>query len=86
VLKPGGTLVSTVQPPSQEKAFERSIQAKIFSAHPDALQLKEIGALIDSGKIRPVVTEVFPLDQAKQAHERGQKGGMRGKIVLQVGA
>jgi NADPH:quinone reductase-like Zn-dependent oxidoreductase len=85
VLKPGGTLVTTVQPPSQDKAFARSIQAKIFSAHRDALQLKEIGALIDGGKVRPVVDTVFPLSQAAQAHERIAKGGVRGKIVLQVG-
>jgi NADPH:quinone reductase-like Zn-dependent oxidoreductase len=84
VLKPGGTLVSTVQPPSQETALARSIQAKIFSAHPDVLQLKEIGALIDGGQVRVVVEAVFPLAQAAEAHARIAKGGLRGKIVLKV--
>jgi NADPH:quinone reductase-like Zn-dependent oxidoreductase len=85
VLKPGGTLVSTVQPPSQEKALPLSIQAKMFSAQSDALQLKEIGALIDAGKVKPVVDTVFPLAEAAQAHARLARGGVRGKIVLKVG-
>jgi len=35
-----------------------------------------------SGRLRPIVDSVMPLDQARQAHERLEAGGQFGKIVL----
>jgi NADPH:quinone reductase-like Zn-dependent oxidoreductase len=45
---------------------------------------KEIRALINGGKVRPMVDTVLPLSQAAETRERIARGGMRGKIVLQV--
>jgi NADPH:quinone reductase-like Zn-dependent oxidoreductase len=44
----------------------------------------EIGHLIDAGKIRPILDTVLPLDQARQAFERGLSNHARGKIVLRI--
>jgi NADPH:quinone reductase-like Zn-dependent oxidoreductase len=41
--------------------------------------------LVASGRARPVVDEVFPLEQARAAHERLEAGEQVGKIVLRVG-
>jgi NADPH:quinone reductase-like Zn-dependent oxidoreductase len=38
--------------------------------------------LIASGKARPVVDRVFPLAEARAAHERLEAGEQLGKIVL----
>jgi NADPH:quinone reductase-like Zn-dependent oxidoreductase len=40
--------------------------------------------LIASGKARPVVDEVFPLSEARAAHERLERGEQLGKIVLRI--
>ncbi len=43
-----------------------------------------IWPLVASGAIRPVVYQVFPLDQAAQAHATMERGEHIGKIVLRV--
>jgi len=40
--------------------------------------------LISSGKAKPVVDEVFPLAEARAAHERLEAGEQLGKIVLRI--
>ena len=40
--------------------------------------------LLDAGRCRPVIADVFPLEQAADAHRRMEAGGHTGKIVLQV--
>jgi NADPH:quinone reductase-like Zn-dependent oxidoreductase len=46
--------------------------------------LKQIHDLLAAKKIRPVVGAVFPLAQARQAHELSHTGHGRGRIVLHV--
>lgn len=38
--------------------------------------------LVEQGKIKPVVAERMPLNQADQAHELLAGGSVKGKIVL----
>jgi NADPH:quinone reductase-like Zn-dependent oxidoreductase len=40
--------------------------------------------LVKSGRARPVIDEVFPLAEARAAHERLESGAQLGKIVLAV--
>ena len=46
--------------------------------------LRVIAALIDAGKIRPHVSQVFDLADVAQAHEKSEGGHTRGKLVLQT--
>jgi NADPH:quinone reductase-like Zn-dependent oxidoreductase len=55
-----------------------------FVVEPNRDQLIQIGALIDTGQIRPIIDTVFSLSEARQAYEQGARGHMRGKIVLLV--
>jgi zinc-binding alcohol dehydrogenase/oxidoreductase len=41
--------------------------------------------LVAAGRVRPVVDRVFPLDEARAAHERLEAGEQLGKIVLAMG-
>ncbi len=84
VLKPGGILVSTLGPPSQEDAAKHRVRAALVQAQPTAGLLKEFASMLDSGQIKPHVGKVFPMEQARQAQELKQHGHTRGKIVLEI--
>jgi NADPH:quinone reductase-like Zn-dependent oxidoreductase len=84
VVKPGGALVSVVSPLSGQPLRE-NIRYVYFIVEPSGAQLREIGALIDAGQIHPVVDQVFPLAQARQAYETAARGHPRGKVVISVG-
>jgi NADPH:quinone reductase-like Zn-dependent oxidoreductase len=85
VLKPGGVLVSIVPNPAHERAEAQGIIRNIFFiVKPNRSQLIQIGELIDTGHLRPVVGEVLPLELARDAFERGLAGHNRGKFVLRV--
>ncbi len=84
VLRKDGFLVSIVEPPSEELAAQHGVRSKMVGVLPNGTQLREIAALIDSGKVKPFVETVLPLSEARQAHEMSKSGRTRGKIVLQV--
>jgi len=46
--------------------------------------LKEVWPWIAAGRLKPIVDSTFPLRDAKSAHERMEKGGHIGKIILTV--
>lgn len=83
VVKPGGFLVSVVSPLSGQPVRD-DIRYVYFIVEPSGAQLREIGALIDAGQMRPIVDQVFPLTQARQAYEAAATGHPRGKIVITV--
>ena len=47
-------------------------------------RLDEITRLIERGQVRPLVSEVLPLNEVAKAHERLDSGHGRGKISLCV--
>ena len=84
VVKRGGTLVSLLEQPSQEKAQERGIRALNNAVLPTSEHLRTIAQLIGAGQVRAVVGKTFPLHEAHQAHELSQSGHGRGRIVLHI--
>ena len=86
-LKPGGILVSTVQAPSQETADSFGVrQAMVFTNPPIGKTLTEVATLVESGKIKPHVSGIFPLAEAAKVHTMIEGKHTRGKIVLQPAA
>ena len=83
-LKEGGILVSTVGQPEENEAASRKVRATGYMAQPNGTQLHEIASLIDHMKVRPVIAEVFSLQDVEEAHKRAQAGGFRGKIGLRL--
>src|SRR5213082_995350 len=47
-------------------------------------EYREVVGLLASGELRPIVDRVFPLEEARAAFERLDKGEQLGKIVVQV--
>jgi NADPH:quinone reductase-like Zn-dependent oxidoreductase len=84
IIKKGGILVSTLTAPSQQQAREHGIHATRYTVQADGNELKEIADLIETGKVKPVVTETFPLSRAADALGAVEKGHSKGKIVLTI--
>jgi len=80
----GGRLVTLSAPPSAQRARQLGIKATFFVVTPDAAQLSRLAELTDSGKLRPVVSQVFPLREGREAFESGTRPHPPGKTVLLV--
>jgi NADPH:quinone reductase-like Zn-dependent oxidoreductase len=88
-LAPGGTYVTTL--PGPGPFFWRALTALPFFGGrrcralmlvPKRSDLEELARLVEEGKLRCVVGDVFPLDAIREAHLRMQSGHARGKIVI----
>ncbi|MGW1976588.1 NADP-dependent oxidoreductase [Streptomyces sp. NPDC001889] len=87
VLRPGGLIVAIpagVSPELLQAAQSRGLRTSPFLVEPDGPALTRIAELIDAGEVSVEVEEAFPLEQAAQAHTRGQRDRTRGKLVLRV--
>jgi NADPH:quinone reductase-like Zn-dependent oxidoreductase len=84
LLKRGGIHVGVLPPPEPLLAGAEAagLRTAAVQVAPDGARLREIGGLIEAGKVRTSVAKVFPLEQAAQAHEESKQGHTRGKIVL----
>ncbi|MFF8835587.1 NADP-dependent oxidoreductase [Streptomyces sp. NPDC015130] len=83
VLREGGRLI-TLPGPDDVPAAPDGVRAAWVLVEPDHLGLREIAALVEQGRLRPVVDTVLPLAEAAKAHEIGERGRTTGKIVLTV--
>lgn len=87
VVRPDGLVVtvpSGASPDLAAAAAARGVRTTPFLVEPDGPALTRIAALVDAGEVQVEVEEVFALEQAAQAHERGESGHTRGKLVLDV--
>ena len=84
VVEKGGIVMSLVARPDPAELGNRGIRGAAISVHPDAGNLAEIARLIDTGKIKPVVTQVLPLSEAIAAQQQAATHHTRGKVVLRV--
>ena len=83
-VRDGGRAVFIVlQGPAAQ--LERGITGEPFAARVDRRRLEALNRLVDAGVLRPQVSAVLPLDQAREALARVAARHARGKIVLQTG-
>ena len=80
----GGRLVTLGAPPSAQRAEQFGIHAMFFVVTPDAAELARLAELTDSGQLRPVVSQTFPLREGREAFESGARPHPPGKTVLLV--
>lgn len=84
VVKDGGVVVSVVSPRPADDPTQTRARFVWFIVEPSGEQLRAIGDLIDAGQIQPVVSQVFPLAEAREAWKTAASGHARGKVVLRV--
>ncbi|WP_184048821.1 NADP-dependent oxidoreductase [Paraburkholderia sp. MM5384-R2] len=65
-------------------ARKRNVTYSFLFVRPDGRQLSEIGELLKSARIRPVIDKVFSFEQAKEALEYLALGRARGKVVVKI--
>jgi NADPH:quinone reductase-like Zn-dependent oxidoreductase len=79
-----GRMVSVVEPSAPEVAQRAGVRAVYFIVEPDRAQLGELGRLIDTGELRPLVGKAFDLADGTEGFKVKRGGGVRGKAVLRV--
>jgi NADPH:quinone reductase-like Zn-dependent oxidoreductase len=84
VLRGGGVLVTTVELEMPEEARQRGLRGSQVHTRTERRHLEELGGLIDSQAVRPVLSRILPLAQARKAHELMEARHVRGKLVLDV--
>src|SRR5215217_4481095 len=68
----------------RRRARSHHVSYSFLFMEPSGDQLREIGSLIDSGIIRPVVDRVFPFESTKEALVYVEKGRAKGKVIVKV--
>jgi NADPH:quinone reductase-like Zn-dependent oxidoreductase len=79
IVKSGGVLVSAVGYPPADRDDIRTVS---FIREPSGVQLREIGALVDAGRLRSPLGAVYPLADARAAFTAKVTGAVGGKVVL----
>jgi NADPH:quinone reductase-like Zn-dependent oxidoreductase len=69
---------------TRKSAKRHHVSYSFLFMRPSGDHLREIGSLIDSGIIRPVVDRVFPFESTKEALDYVEKGRAKGKVVVKV--
>jgi NADPH:quinone reductase-like Zn-dependent oxidoreductase len=85
VLRPGGMLVSIVSPPDEARARERGLNSAFVFIGPNVPVLDQLAAMVDGGRLRPIVGAEFALLDIAKAHALSESGRTVGKIVLYAG-
>jgi NADPH:quinone reductase-like Zn-dependent oxidoreductase len=84
VLRLGGKLFSIVTAPSTELAEKYKVDARFIRSNISANSLIAGLGLVREGKLRPIVSKTFRLEEAAQAQDFVSAGGVNGKVVLVV--
>ena len=86
-LRPGGLIISVPTgswPGFAAEAEAAGMRSSGYSVAPDAACLSIISRLIDSGDLHVHISEIYPLEDAAEAHALLERGHTRGKIVLEI--
>ena len=51
---------------------------------PSGDALREVGKLVEAGRIKPDIDRIFDLDDIREAHRYLESGQARGKVVIKV--
>lgn len=65
-------------------ARKNGVAYSFLFARPEGAQLTEIGKLLESGRIQPVIDKVFAFEQAKEALDYLAQGRAKGKVVIKI--
>ena len=85
-LRPGGIIVTLKgeQPDYRQRLAALGVRAGYVYVSPDREALTDIARHLGSGELKIYIDRVLPLDQAAVAHATGERGHVRGKLVLDV--
>ncbi|NGY65890.1 NADP-dependent oxidoreductase [Lentzea sp. NEAU-D13] len=80
-----GVVLKVLSRKIRKRAKALGVRYEFFFMQANGSQLRELGALYDSGKLRPVIDRTFPFDQTIEAMEYVEQGRTKaGKVVVSV--
>ena len=84
VLRKGGILVSMVSMPNDMLMEKYHVRSVLVSTKVDSKKLGKITDLIKCGALHVNISNIYPLQQAKEAFEAKEKEKILGKIAIEV--
>jgi NADPH:quinone reductase-like Zn-dependent oxidoreductase len=89
VLKEGGILASVnINVPFSEdvknELAKKKATGEAFGMQARQDWLQEMAQLIDDGKVKVIISKVYPLEQVAEAHRESETWHVRGKLVLEI--
>lgn len=89
ILRKGGRIVTYGRTTGREAVTNLSLlfwneQTHIGSTMGSLTDFREVMELVFNGTITPIIDSVYPLEEARQAYARYERGGQFGKIVLKI--
>jgi NADPH:quinone reductase-like Zn-dependent oxidoreductase len=80
-----GLVMSALSRKIRKRAKALGVRYEFFFMQADGPQLRKLGALYDSGELRPVIDSVFPFDQTLEALAYVEQGRTKaGKVVVSM--
>jgi NADPH:quinone reductase-like Zn-dependent oxidoreductase len=84
VLRKGGTLLSTVQPPDESKAASHGVNSAFVFHTTNSDRLRKLAELVAKGTVHVEIASVFPLQKGIAALEQVATGSTKGKVVISI--
>ncbi|MFD9389874.1 NADP-dependent oxidoreductase [Streptomyces sp. NPDC060000] len=80
-----GLVMNTLSRKIRKQAKALGVRYQFFFMQANGSQLRKLGALYDSGKLRPVIDSTFPFDQTLEAMAHVEQGRTKaGKVVVSM--
>lgn len=76
------TIVDIPQPRSLSAHWGKNTTIYFIFTQQNRGKLDALRVLIERGQVKPLIDSVMPLRKVATAHERVERGGVRGKVVL----
>jgi len=83
-VKKNGLIVTTVGPADETEAKKHGIRVLQFVMKRNSGELEQIARLVDEGSIKPRISKIMPLNEAKEAEDLSQSGHPHGKVILRI--
>jgi len=80
------TIVDIPQPQSLLAHWDKNTTVHFIFNRPTRAKLDAVRLFVERGQVRPLIDSVLPFNETAQAHERVERGGVRGKVVLDFNA
>jgi len=87
ITKKGGSLISIptgLNEAVTEKAKAKGVNGYFILVQSNGEDMQQIASLLEKGKIKAIVAQIFPFAEMKQAHLQQETGRTVGKIVVQI--
>ena len=76
------TVVDISEPQSLLAHWGKNTTIHFIFTQQNKAKLNALSLLIERGQLKPLMDSVMPLSEVAKAHERVERGGVRGKVVL----